>query len=73
MDINKLIENNSDRNILMTIKKKYSYLESYDVTLMLKIIEICCKRGAFMGNELHDIGKLFNKLSKITNIPQIHL
>lgn len=61
------------QNLYMTIEKKQNYyLEPHDVSLILKIIDICSKRGAFMGNELHDIGKLFNKLLKITNIPQLH-
>ena len=52
------------KNIKMTIEKK-QVLDKDDLTLIVNIIDVCSKRGAFLGKELKDIGTLTNKILNI--------
>lgn len=43
-----------------------------DLAVVLQVIDICSKRGAFEGNELKDVGTLRNRIAAYVNarVPQ---
>jgi hypothetical protein len=41
-----------------------------DIALMLQIIEVCAKRGAFQASEFVTVGNLLTKLSAIIPSPE---
>jgi len=38
-----------------------------DLAVVLQIIDVCSKRGAFEGNELKDVGTLRNRIALYVN------
>lgn len=44
-----------------------------DIQLMLQLIEVCAKRGAFLPSEFVAVGQLSQKLSKAIAIPEPEL
>ena len=43
-----------------------------DLAVVLQVIDVCSKRGAFEGNELKDVGTLRNRIAEYVNarVPQ---
>jgi len=38
-----------------------------DLAVVLQVIDVCSKRGAFEGNELKDVGTLRERIAKFVN------